>query len=93
MKEGIATITATTKDGSKVANCKVVVRDSNKKYVQSIKIEKAQYVSYINEAFDINYSCSPSDAINTELNWTTPNSDIIRVYGNRYRGLKEELQL
>ena len=89
LKEGIATITATTKDGSKVANCKVVVRDSNKKYVQSIKIEKAQYVSYINEAFDINYSCSPSDAINTELNWTTPNSDIIRVYGNRYRGLKE----
>ena len=89
LKEGTATITATTVDGGYSASCKVIVRDPNKKYVQSIQIEKEQYISYIDEAFDISYTCYPLDAVNSDLYWTTDNPEIIRVFGNRYRGLKE----
>ena len=89
LKEGEATIIATTIDGRYTASCKVIVRDPNKKYVEKIEIEKSQYISYIDEAVDISYKCYPENAVNTELYWTTDNTDVIRVYGNRYRGLKE----
>ena len=40
LKEGVATITATTLDGGYKASCTIYVRDPNKHYVQDIKIEK-----------------------------------------------------
>ena len=89
LKEGESIITATTIDGRYTASCKVIVRDPNKKYVEKIEIEKNKYTSYIDEAVDISYTCYPTDAVNTELYWTTDNPEVIRVYGNRYRGLKE----
>ena len=89
LKEGIVTLTATTVDGGYSASCKVIVRNPNKNYVQSIQMEKEQYVSYVDEAFDIAYTCYPLDSANTDLYWITDNPEVIRVFGNRYRGLKE----
>ena len=89
LAEGTTTVSAITIDGNYSASCKIIVRDPNKKYVQKIQIEKEKYISYINEALDISYSCYPVDSENTDLYWTTDKPEIIRVYGNRYRGLKE----
>ena len=89
LKEGTVTITAKTQDGGKIATCQVIVRDPNKNYVQEIKMEQSEYIINIDEATDIKYSYLPTDSVNTEFNWTTDNSDVIRVWGNKVRALKE----
>ena len=89
LKEGVATITATTLDGGYKASCTIYVRDTNKHYVQNIKIEKEKYIINIDEAVDINFSYEPKDSANAEFEWSSSDSDILRVYGPRFRGLKE----
>ena len=89
LKEGVATITATTLDGGYKASCTIYVRDTNKHYVQNIKIEKEKYIINIDEAVDINFSYEPGDSVNAEFEWSSSDSDVLRVYGPRFRGLKE----
>ena len=89
LQEGVAEVIATTDDGTVEARCKVIVRDPNKTYVEQINIEKEKYFAYENEAVDINYTCLPENSSNTELDWTTDNNEVIRVWGNRFRGLQE----
>ncbi len=89
LQEGVAEITATTDDGTVEAKCKVIVRDPNKTYVEQINIEKERYIAYIDEAVDINYTCLPENSSNTILDWTTDNNEVIRIWDNRFRGLKE----
>ena len=89
LQEGVAEVIATTDDGTVEARCKVIVRDPNKTYVEQINIEKEKYIIYENEAVDINYTCLPENSENTKLVWTTDNPEIIRVWDNRFRGLKE----
>ena len=75
-------------DGKVEARAKVIVRDPNKKYVQDIKVEKTEYKIKVNEAVDIQYSYLPENAVNAEFYWTSSNNEILRVFGNRFRGLK-----
>ena len=89
LKAGTADIIARTKDGTVETRCKVIVKDPNKSYVQNIKIEKQQYVSNIDEAIDIQFSYTPQNSVNAEFEWTSSNPEILRVWGNRFRGLKE----
>ena len=89
LQEGITEVIARTEDGTVEAKCKVIVRDPNKKYVEQINIEKEKYFAYIGEAIDINYTCIPKNSSNTDLDWTTNNEEVIRIWGNRFRALKE----
>ena len=43
----------------------------------------------MNEAIDIPFEYAPDYAINAEFEWLTDNEEVIRVWGNRFRALKE----
>ena len=89
LKEGSADMICRTKDGTVEKRVRVVVRNPNKKYVENIKIEKEKYDIAVNEAVDINFSYLPEDSANAEFVWEYSNPEILRVWGPRFRGLKE----
>ena len=89
LKEGTADIIVKTEDGMFQKNISVTVKKLNKNYVQSINVEKSEYKIRTNEAVDIPFTYSPENCKNAEFEWSSSNSEILRVYGNRFRGLKE----
>ncbi len=89
LKEGTAEMIVNTLDKTVEKRIKIIVRDPNKTYVQDIQLQKQEYSLDINEAIDIPYDYTPKNAVNAEFYWDTSNSDVIRVFGNRVRGLKE----
>ena len=89
LKEGVSIITATSRAGAKQVSCKVIVKDDNKVYVEQIIPEKEEYTIGINEAITINYDYMPKNAENIDFSWTSSNPDVLRVYWNQIRGLKE----
>ena len=88
LKEGKSTITATSIAGGKQVSCEVYVKDPSKIYLEDIQLEKTDYQININEAIDIPFKITPENATNGELDWISSNPDILRVYDNRFRGLK-----
>ena len=91
LKEGTAEIIITTIDKSFEKRVKVTVKkqnSSNNVYVTDVKLDKTEYTVYEDEAIDIPYSYAPTNATNAEFYWDTSNPEIIRVFGNRLRGLK-----
>ena len=89
LKEGTAKITAMSKIGGKVASCIVRVKDPNKKYVEDITLEKENYIIDVDEAMDLPYTYTPIDSTNANFVWSSSDESVLRVYGNRIRGLKE----
>ncbi|MCI8760788.1 MAG: hypothetical protein HFJ34_06750 [Clostridia bacterium] len=89
LKEGVSIITATSRAGGKKTSCKVIVKDQNKVYVENIIPEQEEYTIGINEGIKINYEYLPKDSENTDFSWTSSNPDVLRVYWNNIRGLKE----
>ena len=89
LKEGEAIITAISEDGGHQASCKIYVRDPNKHYVEKINLPYTTYEAGIDEAVDIDFSYSPKDSVNAEFEWYSTDNEILRVYGPRFRGLKE----
>ena len=88
LKEGTAEIIVRTRTGPKVEErIKVEVRKTL--FVNKINIPTKNYIIALNEAVDIDYSCTPNNAINRELDWISTNPEVLRVYNNRFRGLKE----
>ena len=85
LKEGTAEIIIRTEDGSVEKKIKVIVKPK----VQDIKFEKDEYTIGINEVIDIKYSCLPSNASNIDFTWTASDSNVLSVYWNKVRGLKE----
>lgn len=88
LKEGYSIITAVSRASGKKISCKVIVQDPNKSYVENMITDKKQYEINVNEAMDIAYTTEPNDSCNAEFYWETSNSEVLRVYGNRIRGLK-----
>ncbi len=88
LKEGESIITATSRASGKKVSCKVMVKDPNKAYVEDVLTEQEEYTIQVDEAIDIKYSYIPNNSINAEFYWDSSNSEIIRVFGNRVRGLK-----
>ena len=88
LKEGKSTITATSIAGGKQVSCEVYVKDPSKIYLEDIQLEKTDYQININEAIDIPFKITPENATNGELDWISSNPDVLRVYNNRFRGLK-----
>ena len=78
-----------TVDGKYEKKIKVTVKDPDKINVEKIETDHEEYTINIGEAVDVGYTYKPSNATNAEFYWGTTNPEIIRVYGNRFRGLKE----
>ncbi len=91
MKQGTAEIVITTLDGRFEKRVKVTVKNptSGNNYVTDVKLDKTEYTISVDEAIDIPYSYTPTNATNAEFYWDTSNAEVLRVYGNRIRGLKE----
>ena len=87
--EGIAEVIARTEDGRIEKRIKVIIRNKNKNYVQNVSFEKNRYIIYIDEAVDLPFTYSPNNSANAEFEWSSSNSEILRVWHNRFRGLKE----
>lgn len=88
LKEGESTITAIARANGKKASCKVIVKDPNKIYVQDVITSQAEYTVNVDQAVDVQYTYQPTNSTNAKFDWYSSNSEIIRVYGNRFRGLK-----
>ena len=88
LSEGKSVITAISRAGGRKASCVVKVKDPDKVYVEDVILENDEYVTDIDEAVNLPYEVEPYNSQNADLEWSSSNSDIIRVCGNRYRGLK-----
>ena len=89
LKEGVAEVIVRTRDGSLEKRIKVKVQKPGKVYVEDIITDKEEYVASVDEAVDLTYTCTPQNSENTQLEWYAENPEIIRVYNNRFRGLKK----
>ena len=89
LKEGTSVLTAKTIDGGYIATCTVTVLDPNKQYVSDIQFEQDEYIIQIDEAVDIPFTYTPEESVNYEFDWISSDSEVLRVYNNRFRGLKE----
>ena len=89
LKEGTAEVIVRTRDGSLEERIKVVVRDPNKTYVTDIQLPQMEYTIYETQAVDIPFTYNPTNAVNAEFEWYSTNPEVLRVYNNRFRGLKE----
>ena len=89
LKEGTSVLTAKTIDGGYTATCTVTVIDQSKLYVNDIQFEQDQYIIEIDEAVDIPFTYTPEGSVNYEFDWISSDPEVLRVYNNRFRGLKE----
>ena len=75
-KSGTAIITAQTTDGSSLsATCTIVVTSP----VIAISMNKQEAGMFVGESVQITASCSPQDADNTTVAWTSSNNNIATV--------------
>ena len=83
VKAGTATITVTTKDGSKTATCKVTVKSSSVA-VTSISLNKTDLYLSEGESEKLIVTFNPSDATNKEVTWEsdTPSKATVDNNGN-----------
>ena len=76
LKEGTATITVKSIDGSKTATCKVVAK---LKKVSSIALNKSSLQIKKGKTFKLKVSITPSDASNKSVSYTSDNSKVASV--------------
>ena len=83
VKAGTATVTVTTKDGSKTATCKVTVKSSSVA-VTSISLNKRDLYLSEGESEKLIVTFNPSDATNKEVTWEsdTPSKATVDNNGN-----------
>ena len=75
-KSGTAIITVRTTDGSSLsATCTIVVTSP----VRAISMNKQEAGMFVGESVQITASCSPLDADNTTVSWTSSNNNIATV--------------
>ncbi len=87
LKPGTAQIIIRTLDGTFEKRINVTVESAGAVKVQNIQVQE-NYTISVDEAIDIPYSYTPTNATNAEFSWTSTNPDVLRVYWNRMRGLK-----
>ena len=74
-KAGTATITVTTKDGSKKATCKVTVRVP----VTGVKLNKTRQTLKVNGKVTLKATVSPTNATNKKVTWKSSNTSVAVV--------------
>ena len=75
LKEGTATITVTTTDGSKKATCKVTVRVP----VESISLNKNELTLYLGSSETLSATVKPDDATDKTITWVSMNPSVATV--------------
>lgn len=75
LKPGVATITATTKDGGFTATCKVTV----KRHVSGVSLNKTSLNMYVGETESLTANVAPADASDKNVSWSSGNSAVASV--------------
>ena len=75
---GTATLTATSRDGSKTATCKVTVNDPNFIELQSITMNSTMKLK-VGETGWLGVTYNPSNASDKVLYWTSSNENVAKV--------------
>jgi lysophospholipase L1-like esterase len=78
LKEGNATITATTKDGGKTAKCTVTVKYLPN-VVTGVTLNKDNITLNLNESSTLIANVNPSNANNKKVSWTSDNPSVATV--------------
>ena len=76
LKAGTATITCTTKQGGKVADCKVKVVPVK---VTSVKLNKTGGTMLYGKTYQLKATVYPSDASNKKVTWSSSNPEAVSV--------------
>ena len=84
IKEGKATITVITKDGSKKASCDVTVKKAPTSFVSvnTIRLNKSNLDIDLGSKEQLSVIFEPSNATNKEVTWTSSNTSIATVDTN-----------
>ena len=80
--KGSATITVTTKDGSKTATCKVTVKDPAIIKVTSVKLNKTSQTIEKGSTVSLTATVNPSNATNKNVTWKSSNTKVATVDSN-----------
>lgn len=89
VKAGTATITVTTTDGSKIAECNVTV---NAMYiaVESVSLDQDCAEIQVGETLSLSATVTPSDATEQEITWVVSSTDVLKDLGSgQFEALKE----
>ena len=86
--EGTATITATSRDGSKTATCKVNVTRVDKA-LKSITMKQSNITLEEGKTGWIGVNYNPSDASDKVLYWTSSNTDVATVSEGNIKAIRE----
>ncbi len=79
IKEGTATLTATSEDGAKTATCKLIVHNKNYVDLESIKANVSAMELKIGETGWVGVTYNPSNATNKVLTWKSSNEKVATV--------------
>ena len=77
LKAGTATITVTTKSGSKTAKCKVTVKDVVA--VTGVTLPDAKATIYVGDTKTLKPTVAPSDATDKTVTWKSSNKAVAKV--------------
>ena len=79
VKAGTATITVTTADGNKTAECKVTVNAPQTKPVTGVTLNKSAITLEVNGSEKLTATVEPSDATNQNVTWESSNNEVATV--------------
>ena len=79
VKAGTATITVTTADGNKTAECKVTVNAPQTKPVTGVTLNKSAMTLEVNGSEKLTATVEPSDATNQNVTWESSNNEVATV--------------
>ncbi len=81
VREGVATVTATTADGSKKANCSVIVNASGTvaSKVTSISLNKTSDTLNLGSVDTLTVTINPTTAANQNITWSSSNIAVVKV--------------
>lgn len=83
LKEGSATITVTTKDGSKTATCKVTVsKPVSTIAVTGVSLNKTSLSLTVGESQSLSATVSPSNASDKSVSWKSSDTSVATVDGS-----------
>lgn len=91
IKNGSATITVTTRDGGKIATCKVDVKAKtpDEIRVESITLSDQSLTLNIGDEYQLNAKISPSNATNKEVKWFSSNESVATIKDGKIKAVNK----
>jgi len=82
VSEGTATITVTTEDGNKTANCTVKVNNNSEVKLENITLNKRALELEVGDEANLVVSFNPENVSNKEVTWSSSNTQVATVDAN-----------